>query len=54
MTHCARKSLRTCDFDLDSAQKAIMAAVTEAKKRNWKMAIAVVGPARQLVAHARA
>jgi uncharacterized protein GlcG (DUF336 family) len=44
--------LRTCDFDLDSAQKAIMAAVTEAKKRNWKMAIAVVGPAGQLVAHA--
>ena len=29
-----------------------MAAATEAKKRNWKMAIAVVGPAGQLVAHA--
>jgi uncharacterized protein GlcG (DUF336 family) len=37
---------------LDSAQNAIMAAVTEAKERNWKMAIAVVGPAGQLVAHA--
>jgi hypothetical protein len=39
-------------IDLDSAQKAIMAAAAEAKKRNRKMAIAVVGPARQLVAHA--
>ena len=29
-----------------------MAAAAEAKKRNWKMAIAVVGPAGQLVAHA--
>ena len=29
-----------------------MAAVAEAKKHNWKEAIAVVGPAGQLVAHA--
>ena len=39
-------------IDLDTAQKAIMAAAAEAKKHNWKMAIAVVGPAGQLVAHA--
>ena len=39
-------------IDLDNAQKAIMAAVAEAKKHNWKEAIAVVGPAGQLVAHA--
>ena len=37
---------------LDDAQKAIVAAVTEAKKHNWKMAIAVVDPAGLLVAHA--
>ena len=39
-------------IDLDAAQKAIMAAAAEARKHNWKMAIAVVGPAGQLVAHA--
>ena len=39
-------------INLDTAQKAIMAAEAEAKKHNWKMAIAVVGPAGQLVAHA--
>ena len=39
-------------IDLDTAQKAVMAAVAEAKKHNWKEAIAVVGPAGQLVAHA--
>jgi glc operon protein GlcG len=39
-------------IDLDMAQKAITAAAAEAKKHNWKMAIAVVGPAGQLVAHA--
>ncbi len=39
-------------IDLEAAQKAVMAAATEAKKHNWKMAIAVVGPAGQLVAHA--
>ena len=39
-------------IDLDTAQKAIIAAEAEAKKHNWKMAIAVVGPAGQLVAHA--
>jgi uncharacterized protein GlcG (DUF336 family) len=37
---------------LDTAQKAIIAAETEAKKHNWKMAIAVVDPAGQLIAHA--
>jgi uncharacterized protein GlcG (DUF336 family) len=37
---------------LDTAQKAIMAAEAEAKKHNWKMAIAVVDPAGQLIAHA--
>jgi uncharacterized protein GlcG (DUF336 family) len=39
-------------IDLDQAQKAIAAAAAEAKKHNWKMAIAVVGPAGQLIAHA--
>ena len=38
--------------DLDTAHKAILAAAAEAKKHNWKMAIAVVGPAGQLIAHA--
>jgi uncharacterized protein GlcG (DUF336 family) len=37
---------------LETAQKAISAAEAEAKKHNWKMAIAVVDPAGQLVAHA--
>ena len=39
-------------IDMDQAHKAIMAAVTEAKKHNWKMAIAVVDPAGYLVAAA--
>jgi glc operon protein GlcG len=39
-------------IDLDMAQKAVTAAAAEAKKHNWKMAIAVVGPGGQLVAHA--
>ena len=39
-------------IDLDTAHKAIMAAAAEAKKNNWKMAIAVVGPAGQPIAHA--
>ena len=37
---------------MDDANKAIMAAVTEAKKHNWKMSITVVDPAGNLVAHA--
>ena len=37
---------------LDQAQKAIMAAVAEAKKHNWKMSITVVDPAGNLIAHA--
>jgi glc operon protein GlcG len=37
---------------MDQAQKAIMAAVTEAKKHNWKMAITVVDPSGNLIAHA--
>jgi glc operon protein GlcG len=37
---------------LDQAQKAIAAAEAEAKKHNWKMAITVVDPAGNLVAHA--
>ena len=38
--------------NLDTAHKAIIAAVEEAKKHNWKMAIAVVDPAGNLVADA--
>jgi uncharacterized protein GlcG (DUF336 family) len=37
---------------MDQAYKAIMAAVTEARKHNWKMSISVVDPAGNLVAHA--
>jgi glc operon protein GlcG len=37
---------------LETAQKAIMAAAAEAKKHNWKMSIAVVDPAGNLIAHA--
>jgi glc operon protein GlcG len=37
---------------MDQAHKAIMAAVTEARKHNWKMSITVVDPAGNLVAHA--
>jgi glc operon protein GlcG len=39
-------------IDLDTANKAIAASVNEAKKHNWKMAVTVVGPAGQLIAHA--
>jgi len=39
-------------INLDEAHKAIIAAVTEAKKHNWKMAVTVVDPAGNLVAHA--
>lgn len=38
-------------ISLDDAHKALMGAVTEAKKHNWKMSIAVVDPAGHLVAH---
>ncbi len=39
-------------ISMDQAHKAIMAAVTEAKKHNWKMSVSVVDPAGNLVAHA--
>jgi glc operon protein GlcG len=39
-------------INLDDAHKAIIAAVNEAKKHNWKMSISVVDPAGNLVAHA--
>jgi glc operon protein GlcG len=39
-------------ISLETAQKAIMAAAAEAKKHNWKMSIAVVDPAGNLIAHA--
>jgi len=39
-------------INLDTAHKAIIAAVTEAKKHNWKMAISVVDPAGNLIAEA--
>jgi uncharacterized protein GlcG (DUF336 family) len=38
--------------NLDTAHKAIMAAVNEAKKHNWKMAVAVVDPSGNLIAEA--
>jgi len=37
---------------LDDAHKAIIGAVNEAKKHNWKMSISVVDPAGMLIAHA--
>jgi glc operon protein GlcG len=37
---------------LDDAQKAISAAMAEARKHNWKMSISVVNTAGNLVAHA--
>ncbi|WP_428493576.1 GlcG/HbpS family heme-binding protein [Rhodopila sp.] len=37
---------------LDQADKAITAAIAEAKKHNWKMSITVVDPAGNLIAHA--
>jgi uncharacterized protein GlcG (DUF336 family) len=39
-------------INLEDAHKAIIAAVTEAKKHNWKMSISVVDPAGLLIAHA--
>jgi uncharacterized protein GlcG (DUF336 family) len=39
-------------INLDTAQKAIIAAENEAKKHNWKMAIAVVDPSGNLIAEA--
>ena len=39
-------------IDLDQAHKVIAAAAADAKKRNWKVAISVVGPSGNLVAHA--
>src|SRR4051794_4471765 len=39
-------------IDLTTAQKAIVAASAEAQRRNWKLAISVVGPGGDLVAHA--
>ena len=39
-------------ISMEMAHKAIMAAAEEAKKHNWKMAITVVDPNGNLVAHA--
>jgi uncharacterized protein GlcG (DUF336 family) len=39
-------------IDMDHAHKAILGAVAEAKKHNWKMSISVVDPAGNLIAHA--
>jgi glc operon protein GlcG len=39
-------------ISLDDAQSGIMAAVTEAKKHNWKMSVTVVDPAGNVIAHA--
>jgi glc operon protein GlcG len=39
-------------ISMDDAHKAILGAVAEAKKHNWKMSISVVDPAGNLVAHA--
>jgi glc operon protein GlcG len=39
-------------INLETAQKAIMAAEAEARKHNWKMSITVVDPAGNLVGHA--
>jgi uncharacterized protein GlcG (DUF336 family) len=37
-------------ISLDDANKAVTAAVAEAKKHNWKMSITIVDPAGELVA----
>jgi glc operon protein GlcG len=37
---------------IDQANKAITAAVAEARKHNWKMSISVADPAGNLIAHA--
>jgi glc operon protein GlcG len=39
-------------LSLDDANRAIVAAMTEAKKHNWKMSISVVDPSGNLIAHA--
>lgn len=39
-------------ISMELAHKAIQAAAAEAKKHNWKMAISVVDPAGNLIAHA--
>jgi glc operon protein GlcG len=39
-------------INLEDAHKAIIAAVNEAKKHNWKMSVSVVDPSGNLVAHA--
>lgn len=39
-------------LSLDQANTAITAAINEAKKHNWKMAISVVDPSGDLIAHA--
>jgi glc operon protein GlcG len=39
-------------INMDDAHKALTAAVTEAKKHNWKMAVSVVDPSGALIAHA--
>ena len=39
-------------IDMDEAHKGIMAAVTEAKKHDWKMAVSVVDQPGNLIAHA--
>ncbi len=39
-------------INLDQAHKAITAAAAEANKRHWKMAITVVDPSGNLIAHA--
>ena len=39
-------------ISMDDAHKALLGAVNEAKKHNWKMSISVVDPAGFLVAHA--
>jgi uncharacterized protein GlcG (DUF336 family) len=39
-------------INLEQAHKAIAAAAADAQKRNWKMAIAVVDPSGNLIAHA--
>lgn len=39
-------------INLETAQKAIAASVAEAKKHNWKMAVAVLDPAGNMVAEA--
>jgi uncharacterized protein GlcG (DUF336 family) len=39
-------------LSLDQAHTALMAAVNEAKKHNWKLSVSVVDPSGNLIAHA--